>query len=106
MGCIFLLKKDWHLDIFSDLATYLGQKMDAKNGLLQLRNFEAKFITGTVQYSQCTTKTLNIVHGFSIESLFRPTRQILNPICLFNLWQFAWPYILNYLAWIVLLVER
>ena len=49
--------------------------MDAKNGMQQLRNFEAKFITGTVQYSQCTTKTLNIVHGFRIESSFRPTRQ-------------------------------
>ena len=33
MGCIFLLKKDWHLDIFIDLATYLGQKMEAKNGM-------------------------------------------------------------------------
>lgn len=75
MGCIFLQKKELHLDIFSDLATDLGQKMDAKNGMQQLRNFEAKFITGTVQYSQCTTKTLNIVHGFRTESSFRPTRQ-------------------------------
>lgn len=50
--------------------------MDAKNGMQQLRNFEAKFVTGTVQYSQYTTKTWNIVHGFRIESLlFRPTRQ-------------------------------
>ena len=33
ISCIFLLKKDWHLDIFSDLATDLGEKMDAKNGM-------------------------------------------------------------------------